>query len=217
MISVILPVYHCSERLYEYVSELQILIKSLNHQLECILVDDSAVEKLNDTLLRLAEMKCVSVYRNPCNMGQQGATAKGMARAKGDVIITLDDDGKHDLALIPKMLLELSRGYDIVFGIEREKLNKPIRSFFSLRVSALINRAFPMRRYYYVSSFRCFKRKLLDLSDYQKDFYYISCELLKRASSVANVIYKPDYSGDTRYSVWRRLVLFANIVKEYGW
>ncbi len=217
MISVVIPVYNCSAALLPYIDQLAGVLRSRGETFQCILVDDGSAAQTREILLQLAVKPFVKVIRCHKNSGQQMATALGLKAACGDTIITLDDDCKHDLAIIPNLLDAVLDGYDIAFGIELEKKQASSRAFFSLPVSRLINRRFSMNTAYYVSSFRCFKRQLLAAANFSGDFFYTSCELLKSATSVANVFYEPLNRQPSRYKLRDKVRLFFNIVRTYGW
>ncbi len=217
MISVVIPVYNCTALLIDYLEQLTALLKRQKIPFEYILVDDGSAAPTKAILAQLAKRDDLRVIANRQNCGQQIATFVGLKAARGELLLTLDDDCKHDLTIIPQLIERLTAGSDIAFGIERNKSEKPWRTCFSLPVSHLINRRFPMANQYYVSSFRCFKRHLLVVDDYQKDFFYISCELLKRASKVANVFYQPPMTCPSRYKFGEKMTLFYKIVKRYGW
>ncbi len=216
MISVVIPVYNCTAALGPYIERLAGQLTALNRQFECILVDDGSAAEAKRVLADLSQKRFVKLLECDGRGGQQRATARGIKASCGDIIITLDDDGKHDLAIIGQLLASLQWA-DIAFGIERVKKHSPLRAFFSLPVSRLINRHWPMATPYYVSSYRCFKRKLFDAAAFDAAFFYTSCELLKRARAVENIFYDPAAGQPSRYKLTDKIKLFFNIVKTYGW
>ncbi len=78
---------------------------------EVLLVDDGST----DDTARTARDLGASVISHPYNIGNGAAVKTGLRVAKGDIIITMDADGQHDPADIPR-LLEHTGKYDMVVG-----------------------------------------------------------------------------------------------------
>lgn len=82
---------------------------------EVLLVDDGST----DDTAKIARDAGAKVISHPYNIGNGAAIKTGLRAAKGDIIITLDADGQHDPADIPK-LLEYIDKYDMVVGARRK-------------------------------------------------------------------------------------------------
>jgi dolichol-phosphate mannosyltransferase/undecaprenyl-phosphate 4-deoxy-4-formamido-L-arabinose transferase len=121
LVSIVIPVYN-SPVLEELAGRIDAVFRELpEDDYELILVDDgSPVPETWRTLERLArERPRVRAIQLSRNFGQQAATLCGLKEARGEVVITLDDDLQHLPEDIPR-LLEL-RGRDIVIGQLGEK------------------------------------------------------------------------------------------------
>ncbi len=68
------------------------------------------MSELQKTLPRLRS------YRQSQNVGYAGSTLSSMKVPVGDIYVTLDGDGQFSLADVPKMIVPLSHGFDIVVG-----------------------------------------------------------------------------------------------------
>lgn len=55
------------------------------------------------------------------NMGKATALASGFARAKGDIVITIDADLQDDSNEIPQLLAKIEEGYDVVSGWKMDR------------------------------------------------------------------------------------------------
>ena len=55
------------------------------------------------------------------NRGHQNALLAGLLTAEGDAIISVDADLQDDIDAIPKMIEQLTRGADIVFGVRSRR------------------------------------------------------------------------------------------------
>ena len=58
----------------------------------------------------------MTVVRLRRNFGKAAALAAGFAHARGDVIVTIDGDLQDDPAEIPRLLVKLEEGFDLVSG-----------------------------------------------------------------------------------------------------
>jgi len=124
-ISVVVPVYQGERTLAALVSE----IEPLTHPgttpggrsfeaVEVILVHDGAIDRSDEVMERLAAkhpfVRNVWLSRN---FGQHPATLAGMASSIGEWVATLDEDGQHNPADLPKMLdCALDTGASLVYA-----------------------------------------------------------------------------------------------------
>jgi glycosyltransferase involved in cell wall biosynthesis len=95
---------------------------------EIIAVDDASTDASAATLERLAgEHPALRVLSLDRRSGQSAAVAAGIDTARGDIVVTLDADGQHDPADIPRMLLlvETPGGPDAVMGFRAARSDSP--------------------------------------------------------------------------------------------
>lgn len=60
------------------------------------------------------------------NRGHQNALLAGLLTAEGDAIISVDADLQDDIGAIPRMIEQLTRGADIVFGVRSRRDNDSV-------------------------------------------------------------------------------------------
>ncbi len=127
MISVVVPVYN-EERSVELLhDEISSALEPLDREWETVFVDDGSSDGSFAALTRLhARAANVQVVRLRRNFGKAAALAAGFAQAAGDVVVTIDADGQDDPAEIPRLLLRLEDGYDLVSGWKQRRRD-PLR------------------------------------------------------------------------------------------
>ena len=130
-IAVVVPVYQGERTLDALVEELRPLTACLQtpaghlfEVVEVVLVHDNGPDRSDEVMRRLAEtfdvVRPVWLSRN---YGQHAATLAGMASTSAEWIVTLDEDGQHNPADIPRMLdTALQERAALVYG---EATNKP--------------------------------------------------------------------------------------------
>ncbi|WP_054811265.1 glycosyltransferase family 2 protein [Nocardia arizonensis] len=124
-ISVVVPVYRGEDTIGDLVAELDTLTApgltpgGARYVVEeIILVHDNGPDRSDVVLQELeathARVRTVWLSRN---FGQDAATIAGMSAARGDWIVTMDEDGQHDPAFIATFLdAALSERADLVYS-----------------------------------------------------------------------------------------------------
>lgn len=116
-VSAIIPVYNAEASLERVVTE---VIATLQPEtpFEIILVNDGSRDRSREVAQHLVErfpgvVIFVDLSRN---FGEHNAVIAGLAHARGEAIVVLDDDGQNPPQEIPKLINELRKGYDVVYG-----------------------------------------------------------------------------------------------------
>lgn len=130
-VSIVIPVYD-SPVLEELADRIEAVFRDRpadDH--EIVFVDDRSPDpRIWPTLERLArERQRVRAVQLTRNFGQQAATLCGLREARGEVVITMDDDLQHDPGDIPKLLAHADR--DIVIGQFQRKRHSPFKRLTS--------------------------------------------------------------------------------------
>jgi glycosyltransferase involved in cell wall biosynthesis len=164
-ISVVVPVYRSGEQLHALYDRLRAVLDATGRQWEVILVDDASGDGTFDVMLELHRRDPrVRLVRFAKNSGQQHATLCGMSRARGDCVITLDDDLQNPPEEIPRFIERLEQGYDLVIGrIEGAKKHRAYRNIGSTLVQRLASRIIGKPRHLALSSYRAISRRAVDI------------------------------------------------------
>jgi len=125
-ISVILPVHNEADSLGEVHAELKSVLENLNATWEIIFVDDGSTDNTREVLRSVCGggTRAVVLGRN---FGQTAALSAGIDQARGNIIITMDADGQNDPSEIPRMLLLLGEGYEVVSGWRHQRKDPLLR------------------------------------------------------------------------------------------
>ncbi len=116
-LSIVLPTFNERENIVGLIERLKKLFEEQGYRGEVIVVDDDSPDGTGKAVEEMAsDWKDVRLETRRNERGIGSAHARGYDISKGDVIITMDVDGSHDVADIPRLLDRLGDGYDVVIG-----------------------------------------------------------------------------------------------------
>lgn len=132
-ISFVIPCYGSENTLEGVVEEIHTLMKAHIEDLyEIILVNDSSPDHVWDVIEKLAnENDNIIGIDLARNFGQHAALLAGYRHAKGDLIVSLDDDGQIAVEDTYKLIDHLNEGYDVVYGKYHVKKHNVFRNLAS--------------------------------------------------------------------------------------
>lgn len=113
--SIVVPVYNAEHMLMELYQRLKTVFEEVICQpFELILVDDSSKDRSYEIMTNLrAEDSRVKIIQLARNFGQPSALLCGFHYAKGDFVITMDDDLQHPPEEIPKLINAMNERDDV--------------------------------------------------------------------------------------------------------
>ncbi|MGE5433196.1 MAG: glycosyltransferase family 2 protein [Candidatus Doudnabacteria bacterium] len=117
MISIVIPLHNEERSIALLYEELQAALEPLGQEWEAVFVDDGSVDGSFAALTRLHDAnENVRVVRLRRNFGKAAALAAGFSQARGETVVTIDADLQDDPAEIPRLLVKLDEGFDLVSG-----------------------------------------------------------------------------------------------------
>jgi polyisoprenyl-phosphate glycosyltransferase len=127
-VGVVIPVYNEENALEPFHRLLRSVIDPMPEHFLIYYVNDGSTDCTAEMLVQLsASDPRVRVLTLVRNFGHQAALTAGLDAADGDVVISMDGDGQHPPALIPKMLALYQAGYEIV---QTQRLDDERANFF---------------------------------------------------------------------------------------
>ncbi|WP_370000541.1 glycosyltransferase family 2 protein [Winogradskyella sp.] len=214
-ISIVVPVYKSSKSLFKLIEELQNTFLELPYDYEVIFINDSPFHI--ETNLALGTL--VNEYNNVVsikltkNFGQQPATLCGLLHAKGDYIITMDDDLQHHPEDITK-LLELKQ-HDVVIAKFPKKKHNFIKNIGSKIKGHFDHLILSKPKHIKLSSYRLMSGSLAEkILSIKTPYPFIPALLFSVTQDIVNVEvshYARD-EGRSNYTFFKLLKLFSNLI-----
>jgi glycosyltransferase involved in cell wall biosynthesis len=143
LVSVVIPVFNEELTIGNVIERLAAVAQKTGFKYEIIVVDDCSA----DRSLEISRSYGVKVFSLKKHWGKGYALRAGFARAKGEIIITIDSDGSHSPEELPRLLtLFLQEKADLVIGsrylsqkpVATKKLNAVGVSLFNFLIKILI-------------------------------------------------------------------------------
>ncbi|MGI8820637.1 MAG: glycosyltransferase family 2 protein [Chthoniobacterales bacterium] len=143
-LSVLSPVYNEELVIADFHRTLRATLDSLaeKYNAEVIYIVDACPDRSLEILREIAHADPrVKILALSARFGHQMALLAGIDHATGDAIVMLDSDLQHPPQLIPQLLAEYEKGYDVVFTIRQPARDTGIFRRASSRLFyGLINR-----------------------------------------------------------------------------
>ncbi|MGQ0734583.1 MAG: glycosyltransferase family 2 protein [Acidobacteriota bacterium] len=141
LVSVIVPVYNAAGLVPACQTALAPVLDTMPGGAEVLYVDDGSTDGTLEALraVQAADAR-IRVVELAANFGQHAAFTAGFEHARGRYLVTLDADLQCDPADIPRVVEPLTRGYDLVSGVRRQRQDPPARRLFSRIMTALVTR-----------------------------------------------------------------------------
>ena len=113
LLSIIIPVYNEELTVGDVIDRAKAAAEQTGLPTEIIVMDDHSYDKS----LLVAENRGVKLFSLKKHLGKGYALRAGFAKARGDVIVTIDSDGSHKPEELPEVLAPIIRDQaDLVIG-----------------------------------------------------------------------------------------------------
>src|SRR5512140_413734 len=157
-ISVVIPAYNEAESLPELHRALKEELARLGRSHEILVIDDGSTDATLDVIRRLRAadpaVRAISFRRN---FGKSAALAVGFADARGRYIVTMDADLQDDPAELPKLLVRLDEGYDLVSGWKQDRQDPISKTVPSRLFNAVTSMACGLKLHDFNCGFKAYR------------------------------------------------------------
>lgn len=125
MVVFVMPIYNEQEMIPHLRQELEKFSSRQPFQTRYVLVNDGSTDSSGKMLDEWKKQsKNLEVCHLAKNMGHQQALLKGLSKASGDFIITMDADLQDPLDAVPVMVQKAMEGFDVVHARRTKRLGE---------------------------------------------------------------------------------------------
>jgi glycosyltransferase involved in cell wall biosynthesis len=219
-LSVVVPVYNGAASVGELVAALRAL--EIVGGLEIVLVNDGSADNSFEVCRELAASSGapVTLVDLSRNYGEHNAVMAGLAHARGDYTITMDDDLQNPPEEV-RRLYEHARDndYDVVYTYYASKAHAAWRNIGSHFTNWCADRLIDKPRGLYLSSFRCISAFLRErLVSYDGPYPYVDGLIFQITEKVGRlqVGHLPRAEGRSNYTLRRLLRLWLSMFLNFS-
>lgn len=182
--SVIIPAYNEERNLGRVIQNLRSSLSG--YDLQIIVVDDGS----SDRTTEVAKSEGTFLIRHPVNRGKGAAFRSGIPAIEKEFVVQIDADHQFQPSDIPKLLLELEQGSDIVLGsrfkggrIETGSVNI-VNRFGNWLMSTATSLAAGTKVYDIMAGFKAFRTEALKKLNLQTDHFGYEAEIVVKAGKL---------------------------------
>lgn len=226
-ISVVIPIYNEQENIHELYDRLIVVLDALceregfaQNEYEIILVDDGSkdnswklIQKLHTEDNRLKGLKFAR------NFGHHFAITAGMDFAKGKAIIMLDGDLQDPPEEIAGLYNKYKEGYDIVYGIRKNRQDPPLKKALSFMFWWSINKVsdidMPVNQTMLRILSRVMVNSLKEMREYSR-FVHGMMAWVGFKSAQIEVLHDPRKKGQSKYNLGSQIRLALHAITSFS-
>lgn len=216
LLSFVIPCYRSEKTLSKVVYELidEINKRSDRFDYEIILINDCSPDNVFQVIRELcAENPKIKGISFAKNFGQHSALMAGYRQTKGEIIITLDDDGQAPVENIYRLVEKIDEGYDVVFGKYPHVKQSIFRQLGSKVNNYMTEVMLDKPKDIVGNSFYAMKDFVAkQMTSYTNSFPYIGGLIFQATSKIANVDVeqRSRIEGRSGYTLGKLLKLWLN-------
>ncbi len=219
-LSIVVPVYRGANPVGQLVAELSAL--KPEGGMEIILVNDGSPDnsaEVCQALLGTATVPLIYI-EHARNYGEHNAVMTGLRRARGDYVITMDDDLQNPPEEVVRLYDHARNGrWDVVYTRYASKKHALWRNIGSRFANAVADRLLDKPKGLYLSSFRCMARLVVQsVTRYTGPYPYVDgliMEVTQRIDSI-EVRHLPRAEGRSNYTLTRLVRLWLNLATSFS-
>ncbi|MBN2550093.1 MAG: glycosyltransferase family 2 protein [Anaerolineales bacterium] len=218
-ISLVIPVYNSQDSLEKLIQRLGENLPSLAPEFEVLLVNDGSRDESWQEIIRLSQahpwVRGINLMRN---YGQHNALLCGLRAARHPVVITIDDDLQHPPEEIHKLLEELDRGFDVVYGTPMRQQHSLWRNLASYFTRLALQSAMGIENARKVSAFRAIRTQVREsFANYQSPEVTLDVLLTWGTTrfSAVPVQHEARQVGKSNYTLHKLIVHAINMITGF--
>jgi len=202
-LSVIVPVFNEEGSIELLHQKLTSVLAGLEKSYEILFVDDGSTDESPSVLERVfLNDNHVKVLQFRGNFGKSAALMTGFAKAKGEILITMDADLQDDPAEIPRFVDRLNEGYDLVVGWKKIRKDPVSKTIPSKAINKVVRMVTHLDLHDINCGFKAFRKEVVRGLDLYGDlFRYMAVLVSSKGYRVSEIVVKhhPRSHGKSKF------------------
>lgn len=208
-LSIVIPLFNEAESVQPLTEELRQVLGEIARSYEIIYVDDGSTDNSFRVLeeLRAQDPERTRIVAFRRNFGKTAALSAGFARARGDVVVTMDADLQDDPHELPKLLAALEEGYDLAAAWREKRQDGASKKLPSRVYNAVVSALTPIKLHDYNCGFKVYRAQVVrELKLYGDLHRFIPVLAYWQGFRVTEVpiVHRPRLYGQSKYG-WGRM------------
>lgn len=217
LVSVVIPCYNSEFTIEKVVDECMEAFDAWEgYECEMVLVNDFSRDNTFAAITRATRkypnVKGVNLAKN---FGQHAAIMAGLQYVQGELVVGMDDDLQNHPSQIKQFLEKVEEGYDVVFGVYKERKFSAFKNFTGAVSQFLLFHLVDRPKDIEMSSFWLARRYVIEeIKNYRGNDAFIQLLFVRTTRNLADIEvdhYEREV-GESNYTFWKGLKLFMSFM-----
>jgi glycosyltransferase involved in cell wall biosynthesis len=219
-LSLIVPVFFEEDCIKQYLFETIPVLEKLKLEWEIVFVDDGSKDKTPFLIKDFAKSESrIKLIEFSYNQGKQAAVSAGINYATGDYLLYMDPDLQDPPDEIPNFVMEIEKGYDLVFGVRKEKIDSVINKLYSKLFWGTLNKFTGLNIPKGLAVMRIFNRKFanrfLEYGEQNRFIEGIFVHIGMKKTQI-EVSQRKRFAGKTKFNFKRKMQLAFDAIFDFS-
>ena len=219
-LSLVVPVYYEQEVILQFLKETKEELEKLSIDYEYVFVDDGSKDKTVEIIKEQAKLDDrIKLIVFSYNHGKASAVSAAIANATGDYLLYMDPDLQDPPIEISRFLNEIEKGYDLVWGVRKEKIDSFINKLFSMIFWRTLNKFTGLNIPKGVAVMRMFNREFADeFLKYKETNRFIEgifIDISKKWTTI-EIGQRERFAGTSKFNFKRKMQLAFDAIFDFS-
>lgn len=187
-----------------------------------VFVNDGSRDKTWELIQKLhKENRFVRGINLSRNVGHQNAIMAGMVTAHewADAVVTIDADLQDDIEVIPRMVDDFEKGYEIVYGVKVSRQADPLMKRLSAQAFYKLQSKMGVESVFNHADFRLMSRRAIEmLMEYKEKNLYLRglIPMIGLNTTTEDDVISERVAGQSKYTLKKMLSLALNGIAAFS-
>ena len=219
-LSLVVPVYYEQEVILQFLKETKEELEKLPIVYEYVFVDDGSKDKTVEIIKEQAQLDDrIKMVVFSYNHGKASAISAAIAHATGDYLLYMDPDLQDPPVEIPRFFNEMEKGFDLVWGIRKEKKDSFLNKQFSRIFWGTLNKFTGLNIPKGIAVMRMFNREFADeflkYNETNRFIEGIFIAISKKMTTI-EIGQRERFAGTTKFNFKKKMQLAFDAIFDFS-